>query len=65
MAISVVMPALEIAQETGTLVAWRKKEGEKVARGESASAIVAARQQLGPAIETTNGVKLNQITPTC
>src|SRR5205807_6514137 len=24
-----------------------------------ASAIVAARQQLGPAIETTNGVKLN------
>jgi len=35
MAISVVMPALEIAQETGTLVAWRKKEGEQVARGET------------------------------
>src|SRR5438105_14175736 len=35
MAISVVMPALEIAQETGTLIAWRKKEGEQVAKGET------------------------------
>src|SRR3989441_4725993 len=35
MAISVVMPALEIAQETGTLVAWRKKEGEQIAKGET------------------------------
>jgi len=35
MAISVVMPALEIAQETGTLVAWRKKEGEQVTKGET------------------------------
>jgi pyruvate dehydrogenase E2 component (dihydrolipoyllysine-residue acetyltransferase) len=34
MAISVVMPALEMAQETGKLLAWRKKEGEKVNRGE-------------------------------
>jgi pyruvate dehydrogenase E2 component (dihydrolipoamide acetyltransferase) len=34
MAISVVMPALELTQETGKLVAWRKKEGEKVAKGE-------------------------------
>jgi pyruvate dehydrogenase E2 component (dihydrolipoamide acetyltransferase) len=34
MAISVVMPALEMAQETGKLLAWRKKEGERVARGE-------------------------------
>jgi len=34
MAISVVMPALEMAQETGKLLAWRKKEGESVARGE-------------------------------
>jgi pyruvate dehydrogenase E2 component (dihydrolipoamide acetyltransferase) len=34
MAISVVMPALEIAQETGKLVAWRKQEGEQVAKGE-------------------------------
>lgn len=34
MAISVVMPALEMAQETGKLLAWRKKEGERVEKGE-------------------------------
>jgi pyruvate dehydrogenase E2 component (dihydrolipoamide acetyltransferase) len=34
MAISVVMPALEMAQETGKLLAWRKKEGEVVTKGE-------------------------------
>jgi pyruvate dehydrogenase E2 component (dihydrolipoamide acetyltransferase) len=34
MAISVVMPALEMAQETGKLLAWRKKEGEQVIKGE-------------------------------
>jgi pyruvate dehydrogenase E2 component (dihydrolipoamide acetyltransferase) len=34
MAISVVMPALEMAQETGKLISWFKKEGEAVAKGE-------------------------------
>ena len=34
MALSVVMPALELAQETGTLLAWRKKEGDRVTKGE-------------------------------
>ena len=34
MAISIVMPALELTQETGKLVAWRKKEGDRVAKGE-------------------------------
>jgi pyruvate dehydrogenase E2 component (dihydrolipoamide acetyltransferase) len=34
MAISVVMPALEMAQETGKLLAWRKKEGDPVSKGE-------------------------------
>jgi pyruvate dehydrogenase E2 component (dihydrolipoamide acetyltransferase) len=34
MAVNVIMPALEMAQDTGTLVAWRKKEGESVAKGE-------------------------------
>lgn len=34
MAISVVMPALEMAQETGKLVSWLKKEGDSVAKGE-------------------------------
>lgn len=35
MPFSVVMPALEMAQETGKLVAWRKKEGEHVSKGET------------------------------
>src|SRR5215468_7241662 len=34
MATSVVMPALEMAQETGKIVSWLKKEGESVAKGE-------------------------------
>ncbi len=34
MAISIVMPALEMAQETGKLVSWIKKEGSNVAKGE-------------------------------
>ena len=34
MAFSVVMPALEMAQETGKLVTWRKKEGQSVSKGE-------------------------------
>ncbi len=34
MAISVVMPALELTQESGKLIAWRKKEGESVRKGE-------------------------------
>ncbi|HXM64129.1 MAG TPA: dihydrolipoamide acetyltransferase family protein [Terriglobales bacterium] len=34
MAFSVVMPALEMAQETGKLVAWRKAEGDSVTKGE-------------------------------
>ena len=34
MPISVVMPALELAQDTGKLVCWRKQEGETVRKGE-------------------------------
>ena len=34
MAISAVMPALEMAQETGKLVSWLKKEGEQVTKGD-------------------------------
>src|ERR1700678_4581936 len=34
MAISVIMPALEMAQETGKLISWLKKEGDAVAKGE-------------------------------
>src|SRR5262245_52073808 len=34
MAVSVVMPALEIAQETGKIVSWLKKEGDSITKGE-------------------------------
>jgi pyruvate dehydrogenase E2 component (dihydrolipoamide acetyltransferase) len=34
MAISVVMPALELAQETGKVLVWIKKEGDRVVKGE-------------------------------
>ena len=32
--VSIVMPALELAQETGRLVAWKKREGDRVRKGE-------------------------------
>jgi pyruvate dehydrogenase E2 component (dihydrolipoamide acetyltransferase) len=34
MPISVVMPALEMAQESGKLISWLKEEGEAVSKGE-------------------------------
>jgi pyruvate dehydrogenase E2 component (dihydrolipoamide acetyltransferase) len=34
MAVSVVMPALEMAQDSGKLVSWFKQEGESVRKGE-------------------------------
>src|SRR4030095_5690495 len=34
MAVSVVMPALEMAQETGKLVRWFKQEGDEVKKGD-------------------------------
>ena len=34
MPISVVMPALEMAQDTGKLVSWLKKDGDRIVKGE-------------------------------
>lgn len=34
MAVSVVMPALEMAQETGKIISWLKQEGDSIAKGE-------------------------------
>ena len=34
MATSVVMPALEMAQETGKIISWLKKEGDTISKGE-------------------------------
>jgi pyruvate dehydrogenase E2 component (dihydrolipoamide acetyltransferase) len=35
MATSIVMPALEMAQETGKIISWLKKEGERITKGEA------------------------------
>ncbi len=34
MAVSIVMPALEMAQETGKIISWLKQEGDSIAKGE-------------------------------
>src|SRR5579863_7866974 len=34
MAVSIVMPALEMAQETGKIISWLKKEGDAIVKGE-------------------------------
>ncbi len=34
MATNVILPALGMAQETGTIVRWLKNEGEQVQKGE-------------------------------
>jgi pyruvate dehydrogenase E2 component (dihydrolipoyllysine-residue acetyltransferase) len=34
MAVSIVMPALEMAQDSGKLIAWKKHEGDRVRKGE-------------------------------
>src|SRR5215471_9882914 len=34
MAFSVVMPALEMAQETGKIISWLKQEGDSITKGE-------------------------------
>jgi pyruvate dehydrogenase E2 component (dihydrolipoamide acetyltransferase) len=34
MAVSIVMPALEMAQETGKIISWLKKEGDAIAKGD-------------------------------
>jgi pyruvate dehydrogenase E2 component (dihydrolipoamide acetyltransferase) len=34
MAVSIVMPALEMAQETGKIISWLKKEGDAISKGE-------------------------------
>lgn len=60
MAFSVVMPALEMAQETGKLIAWRKKEGDRVAKGEPLLEIETDKAVLeveAPADGVLSGIK--------
>ena len=47
MAVSVVMPALELAQETGKVLVWIKKEGDNVVKGFSDQSWAAALDSAG------------------
>ena len=49
MAISIVMPALEMAQDTGKLLSWRKKEGEKVST--AANFLIDSESKLKAAVQ--------------
>lgn len=63
MAFSVVMPALEMAQETGKLLAWRKKEGERVSKGEPLLEIETDKAVVeveAPADGVLAGIKANE-----
>ena len=62
MAVSVVMPALELAQESGKLIAWLKQEGDAVAKGEMIAEIEtdkAVFELEAPAAGVLAGVKSN------
>jgi len=39
MAVSIVMPALEMAQETGKIISWLKNEGDAISKGEAIAEI--------------------------
>ena len=60
MAVEIVMPALEMAQETGTLVRWLKKEGERVGKGELLMEIETDKALVE--IEATDSGILSNIT---
>src|SRR5512143_3228043 len=59
MATSVIMPALEMAQESGVLVSWLKRDGEAVAKGETLMEIETDKVTVeieAPASGTLGGV---------
>jgi pyruvate dehydrogenase E2 component (dihydrolipoamide acetyltransferase) len=63
MPFSVVMPALEMGQETGKLVAWRKKDGESVVKGEPLLEVETDKAVLeveAPADGTLAGVRAQE-----
>jgi pyruvate dehydrogenase E2 component (dihydrolipoamide acetyltransferase) len=60
MAVSIVMPALEMAQETGKIIAWLKREGDSIAKGEALAEIETDKVVLeieAPADGVLAGVK--------
>ena len=56
MATKVIMPALGMAQETGKLISWLKKEGDSVTRGEPIMEIevVVPEESMGEVIGDLN-----------
>ncbi|MBI1795218.1 MAG: 2-oxo acid dehydrogenase subunit E2 [Chloroflexi bacterium] len=68
MATSVIMPALEMTQESGRLVAWLKREGESVTKGEPIMEIETDKVTIeieAPATGILGGVlvKENDVVP--
>ena len=68
MATSVIMPALEMTQESGRLVVWLKRDGESVTKGEPLMEIETDKVTIeieAPASGTLGGilVKENDIVP--
>src|SRR6202167_5839849 len=60
MAVSIVMPALKMAQETGKIISWLKKEGDSIAKGEALAEIETDKVVLeieAPADGVLAGVK--------
>jgi pyruvate dehydrogenase E2 component (dihydrolipoamide acetyltransferase) len=60
MAVSIFMPALEMAQETGKIISWLKKEGDSIAKGEPLAEIETDKVVLeieAPADGVLAGVK--------
>jgi pyruvate dehydrogenase E2 component (dihydrolipoamide acetyltransferase) len=60
MAVSIVMPALEMAQETGKIISWLKREGDSIAKGEALAEIETDKVVLeieAPADGVLAGVK--------
>ncbi|MEZ4734228.1 MAG: dihydrolipoamide acetyltransferase family protein [Caldilineaceae bacterium] len=63
MAKEIIMPALGMAQETGTLLTWHKREGEPVNKGELLMTVATDKTDVeieAPASGTLQGVTLQE-----
>ncbi len=63
MAKEVIMPALGMAQETGTLLTWHKAEGEQVEKGDLLMTVATDKTDVdieAPAAGTLRGIQLQE-----